>query len=553
MIRRDLAHGLRSLRQSPGFVVTAVLTLALALGLTTTMFGVLDAVVHPYVPFRDPDGLYWVFQRQRQTPGAPRTAEGFALLRDGTRSFAAVAGVSYRMSTIQGPSGASSGSVELVTDNLFDVLGVRPHLGRLFREAGDAEDEGGAVLSYETWRRLFAGRRSLEGALISFGDRTAPVIGVLPPGFKYAFASDVWLGGGERLGNPEFGRISAVVRLKQGVRPEVASAELDALAERVNRERGPGIGFSYSLRPVRFDPQRLRDFHFAMAGAAIIVLLIACANLANLMLVRGSAKRREIALRMALGATRGAVARQVLAESAIVATGGGALGLLVAIWTMDVAVKRMPQELSFVGILQPHLSWRVYAFALLAAAATVILFGLVPALRASDVDVSEPLKGATGATTERMRRYSVIVMGEIALAMTLLMGAGLLTRAAQRVGDFDFGYDPQPLLRATSFSHRAAVERDDEVTRAYDEILERARRIPGVRAAATIAAESPEGNVVTSELAEGGGHEAVMAGYRVVSPDVLRTFGIAVVAGRDFVEGDRSSRGVASSPSTRRR
>jgi predicted permease len=544
MLLRDLTYGLRSLRQSPTFVATAVLTLGLALGLTTTMFGILDAVVHPYVPFRDPDGLYSVGQHLRRVPGGPTSADGFALLRTGTRSFAAIAGTSYRISTIQGPNGASTGIVGLVSDDLFEVLGVRPYLGRLFRAGGDPEDARGAVVSYEIWRRMFAGRRSLEGAVVSFDDRTAPVIGVLPPGVHYAFGSDVWLAAGGRFSEPELGRITAVVRLKPGVTPDAARAELEGLAERLNRERGPGVGFSYRLRQVSFDPQNLRDFHFAMAGAALVVLLIACANLANLMLVRASAKRREIALRMALGATRGAVARQVLAESAIVAAAGGAVGLLVAIWTMGVAVKQMPQELSFVGILQPHLSWRVYAFAVLAAAATVVLFGLLPALRASDVDVSEPLKGGAAATTERMRRYSFVVMGEVALAMTLLMGAGLLARAAQRVGEFDFGYDPRSLLTAKVFRPQAGIGGYDDATRIHDEILERARRIPGVRAAATIAAESPEGNVVTSELAEGGGHETVMRAYRVVSPDVLRTFGIAVVAGRDFLEGDRSSRGV---------
>ncbi|MFN2564864.1 MAG: ADOP family duplicated permease [Gemmatimonadaceae bacterium] len=539
---RDLTYALRSLRQSPTFVATAVLTLGLALGLTTTMFGILDAVVHPYVPFRDPDGLYWVWQQLRRIPGGPTTADGFALLREGTRSFAAVAGTSGRMSTIQGPNGTSSGSVQLATDNIFEVLGVRPYLGRLFRPGGDPEDARSAVVSYEIWRRMFAGRRSLEGAVVSLDDRTAPVIGVLPPGVNYAFGSAVWLTAGERFGGSELGRITAVVRLQPGVTAEAARAELAGLAGRLNRERGPGIGFWYHLRPVRFDPERLRDFHFAMAGAALVVLLIACANLANLMLVRVAAKRREIALRMALGATRGAVARQVLAESALVAAGGGALGLLVAAWTMGIAVKRMPQELSFVGLLQPHLSWRVYVFVLLTAAATVVLFGLVPALRASDIDVSEPLKGGAAATTERSRRYSFIVMGEVALAMTLLMGAGLLARAAQRVGDFDFRYDPRPLLKATALRPRPDVERDDDAIRIHDEILERARRIPGVRAAATIAAESPEGNAVTSELAEGGGHEAVMGTYRVVSPGVLRVFGITIVAGRDFAEGDRSSR-----------
>jgi predicted permease len=544
MLVRDFSYSLRSLRRSPAFVATALLTLGLALGLSTTMFGILDAVVHPHVPFRHVDGLYWVGQQLRRVPGGPTTADGFALLREGTRSFAAIAATSFRMTTIQGPNGASSGFVGPATDNIFEVLGVRPYLGRLFRAGSGPEDTRGAVVSYEMWRRMFADRRSLEGAVVSFDGRTVPVIGVLPPGVSYGFALDVWLTAGERLTEPAVGRITAVVRLKPGVTPDAARAELAGLAERVNREHGPGIGFWFRLQPVRFDPQRLRDFHFAMGAGALIVLLIASANLANLMLVRGIAKRREIALRMALGATRGTVARQVLAESAIIAAGGGAIGFLIAVWTMGVAVRQMPQELSFVGILQPHLSWRVYAFAMLAAVATVVLVGLVPAFRASDVEVSEPLKGGAAGTTERFRRYSFIVIAELALAMTLLMGAGLLARAARRVGDFDFGYDPRRLLKATVLSPRGQVDRADEITRIYDEVLERIRHISGVRAAATIAGESPERSVVTSELAEGGGYEALLSGYQVVSPDALRAFGIALIAGRDFVEGDRSSRGA---------
>jgi len=381
LVVRDLSYAVRSLRRRPAFVATAVVTLGLGLGLTTTMFGILDAVVHPYVPFRDPDRLYWVWQQSRWRAGGPTSAEGFALLRDGSRSFAAVAGVSYRMTTVQGPNGAASGFAQLVTDNVFDVLGVRPHLGRLFHAGGGAGDGGGAVVSYQLWRRMFAGRRSLEGAVVSLDDRTVPVIGVLPPGLG-AFAADVWLTAGRQLTEPSFGRITAVVRLKPGVSEDAARTELAALGERLNRAGGSGTGFAYHLRSARFDRQRLRDFHVAMAAAALVVLLIACANVANLMLVRGTAKRRELALRTALGAPRGAIVRQMLAESGVVGAAGGALGLLVSVWAMGVAERQMPPELSFVGILRPHVSWRVYLFALLATGVTVLLCGLVPALRA---------------------------------------------------------------------------------------------------------------------------------------------------------------------------
>jgi predicted permease len=292
----------------------------------------------------------------------------------------------------------------------------------------------------------------------------------------------------------------------------------------------------YSLVP---DPIRFRDFHAAMAGSALAVLLIACANLANLMFARGLSRRRDFAVQMALGASRTTVVKQILAESTLVALGGGALGMVLSLWGVDVLLHRMPPDVRFIGTLVPHVSWRVFAFGGVATAATIGLVGVLPAIRASKLDLSDPLKDTAGATTARTRRrYSALVMVQMAAATVLLMGAGVLIKAAERVGAYDFGYDTQGLLTAS-----VRVSRDTQVD--FHDLLRRVQSVDGVRTAALMTWQAPEGFTVTSDLATGVGDNQVFQGrYAAVSADFLRTLGIPIVAGRDFSDGDGAAAGA---------
>jgi predicted permease len=280
-----------------------------------------------------------------------------------------------------------------------------------------------------------------------------------------------------------------------------------------------------------------------MAGAALAVLLVACANLANLMFARGIRTRRDLAVRKALGAGKIALVGQALAEAILIAMAGCALGLVLSGWAIDILRTSLPPEVRFVGVLAPHLSWRVFAFALGATTGTLLLFGLAPAIRTSDVDVTEPLKDNAGTTTGRVRgRYSGLVIAEVALSMVLLMGAALLAKAAQHLGSYEFGFDPQDLYRV-GVTLPADASRDS-VTHAFDRLQERVRSLDGVQAAATMGWDVPDGLRVVADAAASGRGRLFLRTVRTVSVDFLSTLGIAVIRGRDFTEGDRRGAGA---------
>jgi predicted permease len=465
----DLRQAARSLRRNPGFLAAGIACLGLALALCTTTFAILDAVVNPYVPYADPDRLFFVNSRGDGGGGQVTAFDRYAALRDGAQFHQEIGAYSLRLAMVRGGSGAEQRLVASVTPNLFSVLGVKPVTGRVFSVAPDSDDDDAAVISYDLWNRMFE-RRSLPDARLSVDDRTYAVIGVMPRGVLF----DVWLRmppGAEERG-AGLGWVAPVVRLKPGVSVDRADSELRLIESRLEIAYGTGDHpFLYQLRPARPDPLRLREIHAAMAGAAIAVLLIACANLANLMLARGIQTRRDVALRKALGAGKVALAGQVLAEAVLIAAAGGAVGLLLSVWAVDILRTKLPYEVRFVGLLAPHLSWRVFVFALTATTGTLLLFGLVPAIRASDVDVTEPLKESAGTTTGRgRRRYSGLVIGEVGLSMVLLMGAALLARAAEHVGGYEFGFNPTNLYRVGVTVPAGAS--GDSVTHAFDRLLE---------------------------------------------------------------------------------
>jgi len=288
--------------------------------------------------------------------------------------------------------------------------------------------------------------------------------------------------------------------------------------------------FRFLIETLRPDPQRLSDFHLAMAGSALAVLLIACANLANLMLARGVARRRGLALRLAIGASRGTLVRQLLTEATVLAGAGGLFGIFAAAWGVAIAGSTWPR-LPFLDLPAPHLSWHILAFGLLATGVTVVLFGLLPAIRVSDVDVSEPLKEGAGTLTGRVRHYSLLAMTQVALALVLLMSAAVLAKSAFRVATAIFGYEPRGLLRTDVNLVPRLLTRGVDVQARFDHLLETVRRVPGVRMAATSAHRGTAGNVAISDY-EGDSLSVIALGeYRHVSPDFLRTLGIPVVAG----------------------
>jgi putative ABC transport system permease protein len=531
-------------------VAVAVLSLALGLALVTTMFALLDAATHPWVPYRDADRLYNVRYWMAMTYQRFSTAWVVQALRERTRAFEAI--LPYGMAQVSLGGGADSASSEgpqvvvaRVPPRLFAVLSVKPSRGRVLAAADVGQ--GTVVVSDALWRDRFAGRRRLAGAALTLGDRSYAVVGVMPKGMNFPYNTSVWLPIPDSLTSAERAVASIMVKLKPGVSREGANAELAAVAAYLTRtyhvERAP---FAFYLSPLRDDPMRINDLQYAMLGAALAVLLIACANLANLMLARGLARRREVALRLAIGASRGAVVRQMFAECALLAAGGTGLGVAASVWGVGLLRSHVPPMLWWLGLVQPQLSWRVFALAALAAAGAAILFGLLPAIRvARAVSLDEPLKDGAGTTARSRQRYSPLVISEVALALVLLMGAGLLLKVVHRLASYEFNFAARQLYGGGIFLPRPAAGDTADLLGMEMEVITALRTVPGVVDAAGFTGGRVPGGAVSSEGATDSTGQVPMLGYTLVTPSYLRVMGLPVLEGRDFEDGDLAGGGAA--------
>ena len=537
---RDFRYALRSLKKSPGFAAVAVLSLGLGLGLVTTMFALLDAVTNPYVPYRDADRLFEVEWRWHPRLKLDQT-DVYAQIRDRTRSFEAILPVAgwLRASLVEGGQRREVNAAQ-VPGRFFPVLGVRPWLGRALTDADDGRSV--AAVSDEVWRRGFAARRSLAGASITMGDTVYAVVGVMPRGMSFPFNASVWVPMSAEAARTGvgLGNFSALVKVKPGVSRAQADTDLAALARQLTvRYHAAGAPFYLVLRPVRGDPMGLGDVHYAMLGASLAVLLIACANLANLMLARGLSKRREVALRLAVGASRAAVVWQMFAESAVLAMAGAALGAVLSVWGSGILANRVPEDVWFLGIVRPQLSWRVFALSALAAAGAATVFGLVPAIRvANAVGLEEPLKDGAGTTGRVRRRYSALAVAEVALALTLLMGAGLLLREVRRLAAFEYNFPARRLLQGWVWD-RGLDSADTQRRLQYQLAVAAAvRSVDGVVDVAAATDAMAAGGAVSAELTGDSTRVLTRQMYTVVTPGYLRVMGLPILEGRDFAEGD---------------
>lgn len=545
-----LRSGLRSLRRSPGFATIAVVSLALGLGLTTTVAAMIDAVVHPRVPYADPERLFRITHYGDGADHAVRGYDKYLAVRAGGHFFDGIAGLSPRNDQLRVDGRVEDGGFAYVTADYFEVLGVTPRIGRAFSSRLPVgSDDGSAVVSYGLWRRAFAGRHALDGAAITIGDRSYDVIGVMPPGVQVSgWEPNAWLVlTPARLTWPYM--LESIVRLRGEGSLAAARAELAVIAARLTASFGTGYRpFRFEIRPARTDPIHVQDLHVAMAGAAMAVLLIACANLANLTLARGLNKRRELVLRMALGATRLAIVRQMLVECLLVALAGGMVGVFLSIGGVSVLASRMPPDVALVGVLQPQFSWRVFLLATAATAFSALAFGLLPALRASNVNLSDPLNEGAGTTTGRpARSYRPVVVVEISLSMVLLMAAGLLARSASRIGNYDFGFDGRRLWYIYAYAPPSpGTELHHQALRfgqATQGMMAAARSLPGILAVASMSERTTSGGAVTATTRGEMGLMSQLS-VLVVSPEFLRTLGISVVRGRDFEDVDAAGSGA---------
>src|SRR5215510_9919110 len=489
---RDLRYASRMLFQKPGFSLTAVLTLALGIGATTAIFTVVNAVLLRPLPYPEADRLVYVGQTLSGDfigSGEPK----FLFWREQSQSFEALA----CYSNYGGARGNLAGGNESeyvrglrVSEDFFRALGVYPALGRAFTRAEDAP--GGdrvAVLSHGLWQRQFGGKTEILGRTVSFNDQAMTIVGIMPAQFRFDSGVDLFTPMQARPNAHSDENADVVGRLKPGVTIEQANAELKVIAEKYRAafprqmREGESVGAQGYQELFVGD---VRRYLWILLGASGFLLLIACANVANLQLVRAAARRREIAVRMALGAGGGRIARQLLAESALLATIGGAAGALLAVWGTDALTTALPEGL-LPSVAEIKVDWRVLVFAFGAAITTGLLFGLAPAWQSRKVDVNSTLKeGGDKGGAARGRLRGALVVTEVALSLALLLGAGLLTRTFANLMGVAPGFDPRGVLTCQVVLDGPRYDTTQEAAAFYRDALERISRLPGVEAAAVI-------------------------------------------------------------------
>ena len=549
---QDARLGLRLLARSPGFAVVAILTLALGIGGTSAIYGALDAVLLRPLPYPAPDRLVQVFEVQDQ--GLPNSVSGGAFLdwRRHQRQFASLTLLNRVTQNLRTPGQAERVTGLQVTHEFLDVFGIRPMLGRGFRSEDDRL--GGrndvVILTEELWRTRLGGLPSIVGDTIVLDEVRRTVIGVVPNG--------AWIFGDQQFFIPAVldpatprGRRSphwAVVfgRLAPGATAWQADGDLKGVKARLAAEY-PRFKQSWSVavRPLQSQlAQDSRSFLLILIGAVAMVLLIACANVANLLLARASHRDQEIALRRALGATPGRIVRQVLTESVVLAVAGGAAGILLSYWTIGVLQTLIADIVP--RAMTPRLDARVLAASVLITSLTGLLFGALPALRARRTDVNDTLKNGGRSITagRRHRTQSALVVVEVALTVVLLAAAGMLLRSLANVSSIDPGFDPERVL-AIDLSLPAATYGTTEHRLAFSRnLLARVRALPGVEEAGTSMAVPFAGG--------GSGEyfwrsdrppEPVLGRIDFVSEGYLEALGTRLVAGRRLTEADNRSNG----------
>ena len=556
-VLQDVRYAFRSLRRTPTFTIVAVLTLALGIGANTALFSVVNSVLLRPLPYRDPERIVLIWN---SWTGWPRTWLSEPELADYARerdTFERVAAFDYRSVNLTGGDRPERIRGGLAQAGLFAALGVEPLLGRTFLP--DEDRPGGTrvvLLGHDLWRRRFAADPHVVGTSIVLDGERYTVTGVMPPGFRYPldFAGavpELWLP--LALGTPDEENrgshyLNAVARLAPGVTLQQAQARMTTLARRLAREHA-NYDASFGITLVPVTEQVLGDIRpalFVLLGAVSLVLLIACANVANLLLSRAEARQKEMAIRTALGAGRGRLARQLLTESALLGVLGGAVGLLLALWGIDVLPAVNPASVPRAGEI--GVDGRALAFTLVVSLATAALFGLAPAVQASRGDVGEALKeGGRGITagSPRQRFRRALVVSEVTLAVVLVIGAGLMARSFLTLRAVRPGFDAANVLTMRLSLPMAKYRDDPRITGFYAELLERIRALPGVQSAGAIAALPLSTTIGDwSFIIEGrpvpGPHEASPAAdWQVSDAEYFRAMGIPLLRGRFFTAADR--------------
>jgi putative ABC transport system permease protein len=547
-IFQDIRYGIRSLGKHPGFTAIAVITLALGIGANTAIFSVVNAVLLRPLPFDDPERIVWVWDTQPQLSTTPAALPDFIDWKEQNRSFEHLAAYQSGNMFLDAGDGSSATRVGLVTPEMFSVFHVSPILGRTFSaEETQPERFRVAVLSHSMWQNRFGSDPNVSGRTIELSGAAYTIIGVMPAGFSYPDRAEIWrplvIDPAKLDRGPHY--LHVVGRLKPGVTLTQAQADMSTIAARLSQQyREKNAGHGVKLEPLT--NVVVGDIGLALyvlLGAVGFVLLIACANLANLMLARVGARQKEIAVRTALGASRLRIVRQLLTESIMLAIGGGVVGLLLAIWAVSWVVSLSADTIPRVHEIS--VDPRMAGFTLLVSVVTGVLFGLAPAIQVSRPDLTDALKesGRGTAGHRRNRLRSALVVSEVALSLVLLVGAGLMIRSFAKLNQVDPGFKPAQVMTLGVTLLRSKYPEDEQVAQLYSQIFERAANAPGVLSAGAISDLPLTGsNISDSFTIEGRPPIAKEAEpsteYHVVTPRYFESMGIPLLSGRDVAPTD---------------
>jgi len=554
ILLKDIRYGIRGLLKNPAFTAVAVLTLALGIGANAAIFSVVNAVLLKPLKFRDPDRLVVVWE-EASFAGFPRNtpAPGNYLdWKSQNRSFEDMAATRSASFNLTGDGEPERVSAQKVTQGFFPLLGVQPFIGRVFSPEEDrAGSDKVAILSYSLWQSRYAGKREILNSNIQLNGEKYTVIGVMPPGFQFIENEDrLWV---PMPLNPSETRnahyLSVVARLRPSVTLSQAQADMDGIMQRISKDH-PGETFDGKLGAVvlPFREQvagNVKGSLLMLLVAVSFVLLIACANIASLLLARAASRRREIAVRTALGASRLRIVRQLLTESLMLSLTGGLIGLLLAYLSFSFLQRLIPEGLSLSTNLR--LDGSVLLFSLGLSIATGVVFGLAPALHAARVDLNEALKqsGGRSSSASSARLRSATVVFEVALSLVLLVGAGLLIQTLFRLFNQYSFLEAEKVLTLRTQLPNSKYKDTPQRSNFYKQVLDRVQSLPGVVSA---------GYSTSVPLAWKGGTNGFYpeglknpipgvsydANHRQISPDYLKTLKIALRQGRYFDEHDNA-------------
>jgi predicted permease len=559
-IAQDLRFAARSLRKQPAIAGIAIACLALGIGANTAIFSVVRAVLLESLPFKDPSRLVRLYETsnyQGKRGISSVSVPNYLDWRAQNRVFEDVAAYAAGSADLVGNGAPERVRAIRVTPSLFGVLGVLPQVGRTF--LADEDQPGKAptvILSDGFWHRRFGGDPSIVGKAVSLDNTAFTVVAIMPAKFEYPIGSphpDLWVTGPGLVWSAQQATqrgshfIQVVARLKPGQDSASATAQMSFIVQRIAHD-DPSDMADHGIQVNTLNGVvvgSVRAPLLTLLGAVGLVLLIACANVANLLLARAAGRRREVAMRTALGAARSRIVQQFVIESVLLAFIGGVLGLAVARWGLRAilayAVATLPRT-DAVGLNPP-----VLGFVLVVSVVTGVLFGLVPALRASQTDLREDLTesaGRAGTGRRQHRTLSGLIVAEIALSLVLLVGAGLLVRGFVAITKTDPGLTPDHVLTFHVSAPEGRFPDSERYLRFYGPVLARLRALPGVRLAASttllpIQGSDWNGNfTIVGRPEESDPGRKPFAEYRVVSSDYFRTLGIPLVKGREFTEGD---------------